>query len=388
MSATRMLALGVAVVGLTALAAGGADVEMFVDAWAIDCDPLSPNLGVRYHLGPCGLLPEENCTLLPLTSGLGTPDQRARYQLRFQVAVGVDPAAGHALGNKGLATIVYDVMPNECMTCGCPEVYFNPMVDAASGWSEGPDGSPWSLSRITDFMYIDSGTIEYAGYNGGWGFGPHSGLPTGGNTDTMCQIHGACGLAPLIWVPDVNSTYPGLQPWTRQGVGHGTYVFPDADPKVGGMIGGFGQVLDNYGTGGPILPGDGHWLLQEGGLDCTDAWEPGCCYGWDIMPTNAALYSPTIDYNYDVGGGFRIAIDQANMQGASFSFRLPGRVGDFDGDADVDLNDFATFALCYTNGATTAPPGCEPEDFEACDLDGDGDVDLNDFATFALAFTG
>ena len=62
--------------------------------------------------------------------------------------------------------------------------------------------------------------------------------------------------------------------------------------------------------------------------------------------------------------------------------------GDFDTDGDVDLVDFATFALCFTNGATAPPPGCSEDDFEATDLDGDGGVDLTDFATFALNYTG
>ena len=98
---------------------------------------------------------------------------------------------------------------------------------------------------------------------------------------------------------------------------------------VGGMVGGFGQVLDNYGTGGPILPGDGHWLMQEGSINCAE-WEPGACYGWDVDPTTAAVYSPTVDYNFDVGGGFRIAIPGANLAGDSFCFCIipePASIG-------------------------------------------------------------
>ena len=63
--------------------------------------------------------------------------------------------------------------------------------------------------------------------------------------------------------------------------------------------------------------------------------------------------------------------------------------GDFDGDGDVDLSDFATFALCYAGAAvTTPPPSCAPADFDLTDLDGDGDADLSDFAIFALNYTG
>ena len=64
--------------------------------------------------------------------------------------------------------------------------------------------------------------------------------------------------------------------------------------------------------------------------------------------------------------------------------------GDIDADGDVDLNDFALFAACYTGADATSgsPPGCGAGDFAPSDLDGDGDVDLVDFATFAMNFTG
>ena len=63
--------------------------------------------------------------------------------------------------------------------------------------------------------------------------------------------------------------------------------------------------------------------------------------------------------------------------------------GDMDGDADVDLTDFAEFSVCYTGaGVTAPPPGCEPCEFRGADLDGDDDVDLADFATFAVNHGG
>lgn len=313
---TRMLVLGVVVVGMTAMSAAAADVDLFVNAWAVDCDPLSPNLGAAYPLGQCAVPPEDNCVTLPYTS-----DAKAMYEVFFQVAVGVDPNAAAAPGNLGLATIVYDVMPNECMTCPCPNAFFDLMTDADSGWSDTP-GSP-ALRQVSAPMYTDSGTTAYLGYNGGWGFDT-AGLPHGGNTDTACELHGPGLAAPLAWTADVNASQLGLQPYARQGVGHGVYTFPGADPVVGGMTGGFGQVLDNYGTGGPIMGGEGSWLMQEGHIGCVDWAMPGnvCSYGWDVDPTTAAVFSPTVDYSVDVGGGFRIAIPGANMEGDSFCFTI------------------------------------------------------------------
>ncbi len=71
------------------------------------------------------------------------------------------------------------------------------------------------------------------------------------------------------------------------------------------------------------------------------------------------------------------------------SVPVPVVSGDLDGDGDVDLLDFATFAVCITSsGVTTPPDQCAAEEFAAADLDGDGDVDLIDFASFATVFGG
>lgn len=58
----------------------------------------------------------------------------------------------------------------------------------------------------------------------------------------------------------------------------------------------------------------------------------------------------------------------------------------FDCDADVDLQDFATFSQCYNGSAVPPAPSCPPG--ADADLDDDGDVDLADFARLASVFTG
>jgi len=57
--------------------------------------------------------------------------------------------------------------------------------------------------------------------------------------------------------------------------------------------------------------------------------------------------------------------------------------GDFDGDGDVDLADYAFFAGCQTPPGGGVLAGCD-----ATDIDGDGDTDLADFTGFTVAFTG
>lgn len=64
----------------------------------------------------------------------------------------------------------------------------------------------------------------------------------------------------------------------------------------------------------------------------------------------------------------------------------PEIAGDIDGDGDVDLQDFASFSVCFGADVEMPPEGCSPADAAASDLDGDGIVDLVDFATFAGNF--
>ena len=57
--------------------------------------------------------------------------------------------------------------------------------------------------------------------------------------------------------------------------------------------------------------------------------------------------------------------------------------GDFDGDGDVDIADFATFHSCFGGPDAGAALECHRPD-----MDGDGNVDLGDFAAFQAAFPG
>jgi hypothetical protein len=57
--------------------------------------------------------------------------------------------------------------------------------------------------------------------------------------------------------------------------------------------------------------------------------------------------------------------------------------GDFDGDMDVDQDDFAFFQRCMSGDFNAHPPGCEH-----ADLDGDGDVDDTDFNLFFNCMSG
>lgn len=60
--------------------------------------------------------------------------------------------------------------------------------------------------------------------------------------------------------------------------------------------------------------------------------------------------------------------------------------GDFDGDGDIDLADFAFLSVCFRGAFQPIP--AFPVGCEACDFDGDGDIDLADFSEFSRNFTG
>ncbi len=57
--------------------------------------------------------------------------------------------------------------------------------------------------------------------------------------------------------------------------------------------------------------------------------------------------------------------------------------GDFDGDADVDVDDYNFLAGCFSGPGGGAPLPCNKADF-----DNDDDVDLLDLATFSTHYSG
>lgn len=56
---------------------------------------------------------------------------------------------------------------------------------------------------------------------------------------------------------------------------------------------------------------------------------------------------------------------------------------DFDGDCDVDHDDYLAFEACGSGPAIPLTGGCEPKD-----LDHDNDVDASDFGLFQRCYSG
>ena len=280
MRSARTLVLAMAVVAL-AVAPGRAEtIDLHVNAYSVSGTPLS--------------------------------DLVAGDIVIYELAVSVDSTG--AGGNVGLASIVYDVSSPQAAAAG---YWLTELQLVESGFAELPDGSPGALRNIGQAMYIDSGTTAYAGYNGGWGF-DNAGLPSGGDVTLSPGLVSAAGiLAPLSWTADVNTSYPGQQPYARLGVGIGANIIPSEDPAAGGMLGGFGQDFSNVAN--PI-PGDGHWILQRGQID-TSGWNLGT-YDFLITGGSGAVFDATLDYNQDQQGGFRLNVLGSDIAGTDFSFSV------------------------------------------------------------------
>ncbi|HNQ22824.1 MAG TPA: thrombospondin type 3 repeat-containing protein [Phycisphaerae bacterium] len=110
-------------------------------------------------------------------------------------------------------------------------------------------------------------------------------------------------------------------------------------------------------------------------LDLADGrmyWTQRVYLGEDSIIGRARLDGAFIEYLAPTGAS----------RPAQIALLLPG--SDFDGDGDVDLQDFGHFQTCFTGaGLGTPSPGCR-----FFDADVDDDVDLDDFGAWAPRMAG
>lgn len=114
-------------------------------------------------------------------------------------------------------------------------------------------------------------------------------------------------------------------------------------------------------------------------------------YEWDFDGDgvyDANNPSPLAGHAYTTPGTFtcrlRVTDNDGQTGEATATVKVRSVPGDFDGDADVDLEDFAHLQLCYTALDTLEVEiGCMN-----ADLNGDGFVGLGDFAIFYACMSG
>ncbi len=115
-----------------------------------------------------------------------------------------------------------------------------------------------------------------------------------------------------------------------------------------------------------------------------------------VIPNQGTIHGQesTITIRYDTGRlsyGENTAVievfdEAANPPGVTLavSVRMEGVPGDFDGDGDVDMDDFGRFQACLT-GPNAGPP---PDGCERARLSGNDHVDRNDLLLFLGCMTG
>jgi hypothetical protein len=112
---------------------------------------------------------------------------------------------------------------------------------------------------------------------------------------------------------------------------------------------------------------DSSWSLQNIDISAVADNQPAVYLRWTMGQT-------------DVGWRFcGWNIDDIELSAAT----CDGISGDYDGDGDVDLDDFAEIEQCFTGAGGGLYPGCGVFDF-----DSDDDVDCDDWESFEAAWTG
>ena len=145
-------------------------------------------------------------------------------------------------------------------------------------------------------------------------------------------------------------------------------------------------------TGGIYVTGGSRGFSLAGGLDVGAYNIIRCNDGYQVYNNNSYQKdgSNAVDARYvlwatdsteEIMEGIFDHLDDVSRAYVVWGpFVLPS---DWDNDTDVDLPDFAEFALCFTGPDGGIPPGCDAVDFDC-----DNAVDLGDFALFQGAFTG
>ena len=142
----------------------------------------------------------------------------------------------------------------------------------------------------------------------------------------------------------------------------------------------FGMMLCLFAVAARAAQEELSWYTVDGGgtMECTGGDES------TTFELSGTVGQPDATQTLVGGEG-----TQFEMTGGFWFTPVGGEPGCICGDIDqsggaVNLDDFATFAVCY--GATGPTPACDAAAFNCTDMDGNGAVNLDDFATFANFF--
>jgi probable HAF family extracellular repeat protein len=119
-------------------------------------------------------------------------------------------------------------------------------------------------------------------------------------------------------------------------------------------------------------------------------YEAGICDLNDIVRNRTAWVMQDAQDINDSGDIVGSAVDpETGTVHAVLATRVQGKPWDFDGDTDIDLDDYASLASAWSgpNGSSDSADAGPSVCVGAVAGDSDGDVDLWDFANFQRAFT-
>ena len=134
------------------------------------------------------------------------------------------------------------------------------------------------------------------------------------------------------------------------------------------------------GEGATTCAPDCEWQCAEDIHCFHEPWLWDCVGHWDCL---SGLCMPNCEDIY-CGNGACDYLEGESSQSCSMDCP-PCICGDLDYSGGcVDLNDFATLALCF--GLRLPERDCAPRSFVASDMDASRDVALADFATFAILY--
>ncbi len=222
--------------------------------------------------------------------------------------------------------------------------------------------------------------------DGDWAFGvptgggSHNGDPTSGHTGSNVYGYNLAGDYPVNLSPTqylttsaidcsgLNRTEFRFQRWLGVEAG----VFDEANLQVSSNGLNWTTVWEHVSGDGTIS--ESSWSSQSYDISVVADGQSTVYVRWGIGPTDDVVTYP----------GWNL--DDIEIWAAT---QAPP--GDFDGDGEVDLDDFTRFTQCLAGPEATPDPP-DPISVEHClgafDFDEDTDVDLTDFGTFQEVLAG
>ncbi|MCK4659437.1 MAG: hypothetical protein KAV82_07935 [Phycisphaerae bacterium] len=171
------------------------------------------------------------------------------------------------------------------------------------------------------------------------------------------------------------------------------WPFPDVDVHVYSYPADLLETLGDFSSVPAVFQGSvtisPYQLPTEYSLDVSSVVSESLHDGDDKV---AFRFQIDPDTPYSSNQAFIDAVDSDPSTKAFLTIDEASAPGDFDGDGDVDLDDYAVFVDCMP-GPDTPPTPTIPEVtgqmcLDAFDFDKDEDVDLNDFGAFQGHFSG